>query len=52
MDIFLSELLQVLQQMEDNGILDTQEPHKTRLELWRLQDGTLGIAVYRRKESV
>lgn len=51
MDFLLSELLQVLQQLDDEGLLDTQEPHKTKLELWRLQDGTLGIAVYRRKEG-
>ena len=51
MELMLSELLNVLQQMEDEGLLDTQEPHKTKLELWRLQDGTLGIAVYRRKEG-
>lgn len=51
MDFLLSELLQVLQQLDDEGLLDTQEPHKTKLELWRLQDGTLGIAVYRRKKG-
>lgn len=51
MDLLLDELLQVLQQLEDVGLLDTQEPTKIKLELYRLKDGNLGVAVYQRKEG-
>lgn len=51
MELLLSELLQLLQDMEDQGILDTQEAHKVKLELWRCRDGALGIRIYKRKEG-
>lgn len=51
MKLLLSEILQLLQDMEDQGILDTQEPHKVKLELWRCHDGCLGIRIYKRKEG-
>lgn len=51
MELLLIELLQLLQDMEDQGILDTQEAHKIKLELWRCKDGSLGVSIYRRKEG-
>lgn len=50
-ELLLSEILQLLQDMEDQGILDTQEPHKTKIELWRWHNGALGIRIYKRKEG-